>query len=418
MADTLFLLSPLITRNFDKKIKKHFLCQYRLYTEYTKSNKQFHVFVQENIQSGRIEKHDLAEYLLDDLLYGSQRLIYMYELFSFNKDYQNQEELIQHLQTYYPHVDTLDYNQILFQPYSDQIGDLVAIKVRLAIDSTKVQKVILIFSDRCTISNKDGQHGEFSYITVEIDFAKKLLFVKVKPKSRVNEEGQKPMVLAGRYYEKVTRMFGLKFNDFKNIHRSTLCNMNIELYKQIYNRMVRTQPEKINEFIRSTADSIIGKIGIADYDIKVAENNIFNIHDTLQKMVEHVLISNILYESTIKGTLEDVDGFVTYIKFSDGTNISARLRSEKFIEPIFSSEAFMALRSSIENAKQISELKVYWLNRFSGLRVSYNALDSQCLEILLYKHHKKGEFEYAVSQYRECERRAIQQNSSIFAMEA
>ena len=145
MADTVFLLSPLITRNFDKKTKKHFLCQYRLYTEYERSNKQFHVFVQENIQNGRIEKQDLAEYLFEDLLYGNQRLIYMYELFSLNKVYQSQIELIQRLQNYYPHIDSLDYNQILFQPYSDEIGDLVAVKVRLAISSTKVQKVILVF---------------------------------------------------------------------------------------------------------------------------------------------------------------------------------------------------------------------------------------------------------------------------------
>ncbi len=418
MADTVFLLSPLITRNFDKKTMKHFLGQHRLYTEYTRSNEQLHLFIQENIQNGKIEKQDLAEYLFNDLLYGNQRHIYMYELFSYDRDCQYQKELIQRLQTYYPLIDTLDYNQILFQPYSEEIGDLVAAKARLSVKSAKIQKVILIFSDRCTISSKDGQHGEFSYITVEIDFANKLLYIKVKPKSHVNEESQKPMALAERYCEKVTRMFGLKFNDFKNIHRSTLCNMNIELYKQIYNRMVKTQPEKIDEFIKKIADSIVEKIGITDYDIKVAENNIFNIHDTLQKLVEHVLISNILYESTIEGKLEDVDGYVTYIKFSDGTNISARLRSEQFIEPIFASEAFMALRSSIENAKQISELKIYWLNKFSGLRVSYNAVDSQCLEILLYKHHNKGDFEYAISQYRECEHRTIKQNSCILAMEA
>lgn len=418
MADTVFLLSPLITRNFDKKTKKNFLCQYRLCTEFERSNEEFHIFAQENIQSGRIEKQDLAEYLFEDLLYGNQRLVYMYELFSFNKDYQNEIELMQCLQTYYPHIDTLDYNQILFQPHNDEIGDLVAVKVKLEINTAKIQKVILIFSVKCTISNKDGQHGEFSYITVEVDFAKRLLFVKVKPKSRVNEESQKPTALAARYCEKVTRMLGLRFNDFKSIHRSTLCNMNIELYKQIYDRMVKTQPEKIDEFVRSTADTIIEKVNISDYDIKVAENNIFNIHDILQKMIEHVLISNILYESTNDGSLDDVDGFVTYIKFSDGTNISARLRSEHFIKPIFASETFMALRSSIENTKQISELKVYWLNSFSGLRASYNATDLQCLEIELYKHHKKGEFDYVVSQYRECEHRTIQQNSGILAMEA
>lgn len=418
MADTVFLLSPLITRNFDQKTKKHFLSQYRLYNEYVRSNKQFHIFIQENIQDGKIKQQDLAEYLFEDLLYGNQRLIYMYELFSYNKDYHDQTELLQRLQSYYSYVDSLNYNQILFQPYNNDIKELVAVKISLAINSTKIQKIVLIFSEKCTVSNKDGQHSEFSYITVEIDYTKKLLFIKVKPKSRVNEESQKPTELAERYFNKVTKILGLKFDDFKNIHRSTLCNMNIELYQQIYNRMVKTQPEEIDLFIRNTADSIIQKIGIADYDIKVTENNVFNIHDTLQKMVEHVLISNILYESTIEGNLEDVDGFVTYIKFSDGTNISARLRSEQYIEPIFASEAFMALRSSIENSKQISELKIYWLNKFSGLRVSYNAMDSQCLEILLYKHHNKGEFEYAVSQYKECEYRTIKQTSNLFAMEA
>lgn len=418
MADTVFLLSSLITRNFDNKVLDKFLARYRLLSEFKKSDEHYNTFIQENIAIGKIEKQDLAEYLFEDLLYGNQRLIYMYEMFSYKKELQNQEELIQRLQSYYPHIDCLNYNQILFQPHSEEIKDLVGIKIKLAVNSTKIQKVILLFSERCIIKRGNAQHGEFSYITVEVDFPKKLLFVKVQPKSNVDEETKKPMALAQKYYDKVTRIFGLQFNDFKNIHRSTLCNMNIELYRQIYNKMVKTQPEKIDEFIRNTAEGIIQKVGIADYAIKVAENNIFNIHDTLQKMVEHVLISNILYESQVQGTLEDVDGYVTYIKFSDGTNISARLRSERAIEPIFSSESFMALRSSIENAKQISILKTYWLNQFSGLRASYDATDSQCLEIRLYKHHNRGEFEYAISQYRECEQRTLERNSKILAMEA
>lgn len=417
MADTVFVLSPVITRNFDKATQKRFLVNYRLYSEYVRSNKYFDVFVQENIENGKIEKDDLAEYLFDDLLYGNQRLIYMYKLYSFNQ-IQDLYELIEVLQKQYPYIDSVYYNKILFQPVDSRIGELVGVRFKLAINSTKIQKLILLFSERCVVTTKDGKHGEYSYITVELDFSQKLLFVKVKPKSGIYEEKHKATNLASKYQEIVKRMFGLKFNDFVNIHRSTLCNMNIELYTQIYNKMVKAQPDKIEEFIQSTTDKIIQKIGIKDYEIKLAENNVFNIHDTLKKMIEHVLISDIIYESTTEGVMEDVDGFVTYIRFSDGTNISARLRSEQYVEPIFASETFMALRSSIENAKQISELKVFWLNRFSGLRVSYNAVDSQCLEILIYKHHERGEFDYAVSQYRECEQRYIRQDTTVFAMEA
>lgn len=194
--------------------------------------------------------------------------------------------------------------------------------------------------------------------------------------------------------------------------------MNIELYQQIYKEMVRTRPSGIDDFINDTANNIISKSEISDYEIKVAENNVFNIHDILQKMVEHILITNILYESNNQREFEDVQGYVTYIKFSDGTNISARLKSEKYVKPIFASETFMALRSSIENAKQISELKVYWFYHFAGLRVSYDATNLKCLEIRLYKYHEKGEFDYAISKYKECEYRTRQKNNKLLAMEA
>ena len=109
---------------------------------------------------------------------------------------------------------------------------------------------------------------------------------------------------------------------------------------------------------------------------------------------------------------------MTYIKFSDGTNISARIRGENYVEPIFSSEAFMALRASINNAEKITILKIAWLNEYRGTRVSYDASDSQCLAIHLYKHHTKEEFEYAVNKYREIESKTVKENPSLIAMEA
>lgn len=418
MADTVFLLSSLITENFDKTFKKKFLSKYRLYTSYERSGKRYNIFVQENIQNGKIEIDDLAGALYDDLLYGNQRLIRLYKICSFDKKMQSQDELLSCLQGYYPYVETLDFNKILFQVADDEIDDLVGIKITVGINPSKIQKLNMIFSERCTVSDQNGQHDEYSYITVDVDFVKKELFIKVKPKTGVLQEDKKPTILMQRYFEKVTRMFNMNYHDYISIHKSTLCNMNIDLYTQIYNKMVKTRPSKMDEYVINVADEIIKKLQISNYQIKVAENNIFNIRDILKKMVEHVLISDIIYESKVEGTLEGVDGYVTYIKFNDGTNISARLRSKQSIEPIFSSEAFMALRSSIESAQQISELKIYWLNKFSGLRVSYNAMDSQCLEVLIYRHHKKEEFEYAIARYKECEHQTIGQNPDLLSLEA
>lgn len=420
MENTVFLLSPLITENFDEKFKKKFLTRYRMGAEYARSDKKYHIFVQEKIRNGKIKKEDLAKSLYDDLLYGNQRRIRVYKICSYDKKMQNSDELLSRLQSYYPYVDTLDFNKILFQAADDQIEDLVGIDIcwGLGTKIPKVQEINMIFSEQCTISEKKGKHNEYSYITVTIDFMQNLLFIKVKPKTGVEQEDKKPDRLMQKYFEKITRIFSIYYHEYINLHQNTLCNMNIELYKQIYHKIVKSRSGKLNKYAEQTANEIIRELGINNYAMKVAENNVFNIQDILQKMLEHVLISDSIYESKDGKKLQGVDGYVTYVKFSDGTNINARLKGNDAKEPIFSSETFMALRSSMENAQRISELKIYWFNKFSGLRVAYDAVDSQYLEISIFRHHKREEFEYAIAWYKECEQRTIEQNSELFSLEA
>lgn len=152
MAENEFILSPLVTENFDEKSRKKFLVKYRLYSEYSRSGQDFHFFVQENIQNGRIDKNDLAQYLFEELLYGNQRLIHMYDLYSYNDSYKNGAELISRIQTYYSYIDSLPYNQILFQNYNHDIGDLVAAKYKLSLDLREIQSIVLIFSDKLYMS--------------------------------------------------------------------------------------------------------------------------------------------------------------------------------------------------------------------------------------------------------------------------
>lgn len=418
MLEKQFKLSPIITRSFDKGVLKKFLSNYRLATEFGRSDKQFHQFVQEYISKGIIGVSELEEYFNEELLYGNQRFICMYELNGNYRKIQSKQVLLSRIQEQYPYIDSLKFHSILYQPLDEEITELVSIKVEVGLDAAIVQRITLIFGEKCTVNLKDGYHFEYSYITVEINFPKRLLFVKVEPKAQVSEESKKPSSLVEKYFDIVTKLFKLQYNEYINLHKATLCNMNIELYNQVYNKMVQNQPDGIERYIDSITKSFQEKLDIKNFKEKLAHSSIFNIPDILTKMVEHILITDILFESAETGILDDVEGYVTYVKFSDGTNISARIRGEDYVAPIFSSEAFMALRASINNAKKITVLKISWLNEYHGTRVSYDASDSQCLEILLYKHHTKEEFEYAVRKYRECEARTIEENPALVAMEA
>lgn len=418
MSDTNFKLSPIITRSFDKGVLKKFLSKYRLRTEFERSNKEFHDFVQDYIAKGDIRISELEEYFNEELLYGNQRSIYMHEIYGNYRKTQSKQALLNRIQERYPYVESLKFHSVLQQPLNKEITELVSIKAEVGFEVAIVQRITLIFGEKCYVNLKDGYRSEYSYITIEVDFPKKLLFVKVEPKTGVNDESQKPSNLAKKYYDIVTKLFKFQYNEYVNLHKATLCNMNIELYNQVYNKMVQKQPEGISMYIDSAVKNFQDKLDICNYKEKLAHSSIFNISDILTKMVEHILITDILYESAETGILAGVEGYVTYVKFSDGTNISARIRGEDYIAPIFSSEAFMALRASINNAKKITILKISWLNEYHGTRVSYDASDNQCLEILLYKHHTKEEFEYAVRKYRECEARTIEENPTLVAMEA
>lgn len=416
--NSMFVLSQVVLKNFSEKTLNTFLYQNRLHAEYTRSGKKYRDFVQDYINNGILSYTDLGDLLYSDLLYGDQRLIYMYKICSYNPKIQTKNTLLELIQKSYSYIDTLYVNQILFQPINEEVRDLVGIRVVLGIDGNSIKKINMIFSEKCTITDLTGIHNEYSYITIDIDLIKNLLFIKVKPKSNLSDETKKPSNLAEKYFNKILKIFDISCHDFLSIHKNTLCNMNIDLYEQIYQKMVQIQPKGLNNFIADLSDKIIDQLAISDYREKVADNNIFNVPDNLTKMIEHILISNILYETGKGDTLEGVDGYVSYIKFNDGTNISARLRSENYIEPIFSSEAYMALRSSINNAKKIAILKVFWLNKFFGLRVSYDASNSQYLNVLLYQHHTKEQFEYAIKQYLECESRTFKSNPSLLALEA
>lgn len=110
-----------------------------------------------------------------------------------------------------------------------------------------------------------------------------------------------------------------------------------ELYAQVYNKMVFRKPQGIDEAVKNVSNILNNVLNIENLELKKQSNNIFNMNDNISKIVEHLLLSDILFSTSDSEIIDGIDGFVTYIRFNDGNNVSARLKGENCIDPIFDS---------------------------------------------------------------------------------
>lgn len=394
-----FVLSELITNNILKENQDNFIRQNNLLSEYTRSGKKFNYFVQDCINEGKIDRTSLDDFLFEGLFYGYQRETYIYKVDSYDKTNTEANNFLNCIKRLYGYVNSNMFNIIAHTIGDLEEKELVAMKVVYNRTVTQISKVQIIFGKNVSIIKNGTSETTISYIPIEWDVVGRTVIVKVAPKRRLLDKTLKPENLNRIYARRMQELFGIEFMLFDNLHKEAICRMSKDLYEQIYNKMVVSKPQGIDVFVAKMAEELKEKLQIEALELKSTINNIFNIKDSLQKQVENILISDILLDVEQGGNLEGIEGVVTYLKFSDGKKISARLKGKQCRDPIFDSESYMALRSAIENAHRTSRLGVVWLEKFDRLRVTYDATDIECLNIHFYRNLSKEEFEYGLQMY-------------------
>jgi len=127
------------------------------------------------------------------------------------------------------------------------------------------------------------------------------------------------------------------------------------------------------------------------------------LEQNIDRLIDHMLITDILYDRNINDKLEGVDGIITYLKFSDGVNLQAILTGENYTRPIYDSDAFMGLRRTIDNVKEVLEANIIWYNDRQVIRVKHDMSSPQYLFVFFYRYYNQGEFEYVLEKYEEIE---------------
>jgi len=412
------ILSELVTDNIRKETQVKFISEQGLLAEYSHDGRNFNVFVQDSVNEEKMDRGTLENFLFEELFYGYQRETYIYRVATYNENILTASEFFPKIRESYDYVNSNIFNFITCIIGDIEEKDLVAMKVIYSRDTSKVAKVRMIFGKKVSVVSKGELTKTISYIPIEWDIAEKIIIIKVAPKRNLFDKSMTPENLNKYYLNKIIYIFDIDIAPFDSIHKEAICEMSKALYQQLYNKMVRTKPLGIDEFVDKMSIQLTEKLNIEGLQLKATVNNIFNIKDILTKQVENILISDILFDVENGDDLEGVKGVVTYLKFNDGKRISARLRGQKCREPIFDSESYMSLRSAIECAQRTSRLGIVWLEKFDRLRVAYDATDLGCLNIHFYRNLCKEEFEYGLQMYWKYERRSGTEDIELLSMEA
>ena len=400
-----YILKKSITKNITQESKIKFLRQRKLLKKFESEDISFEDFIVRLLNNKELSIFEFNEYLFDELFFGQQRSTFIYKLYSYKQDILDVEKLIKILNRVYGVTD--EYELRITDVYSNKENvkseDFAGCKIIKSINGNKVKKIKLLYYKKVEVELKNGTSPENSYVPIEIDLESNLLIVKVNPKAKVITEGANPEELVAKFVKKVEKLFELDFEGFNHIHKETMYKICHELYGQVYNKMVFSKPKGIDEVVKNVANILNKALNIENLELKKQTNNIFNMNDNISKIVEHLLISDILFSTSDSEIIDGIDGFVTYLRFNDGNNVSARLKGENCIDPIFDSETFMALRAPIDNAKKIAILKVVWFKDGKNLRISYDTSNYLCLNIHFYKNLTEEDFNYGLNKYWEYE---------------
>lgn len=408
-----YVLPELITNNITKKSLRNFAKD--LDEEDYMHGCNLNRYISKLINERRLTKRDFNNYLFKELFYGQQKDIYIHKIYSFNSDIISELNLSKIIESNFEEKSTFCKIAETVMKNICEKQELVAYRVKKDIETEEVYNIKMIFLCEVErLNNKGDIIEEYSYIPIELDLSKMILICKVAPKTNLTSDEYKPSELYGKYIDKIINMFDIKIDYYNTSHKTALYNMSESLYNQIYQKMVSTRNRGLDELIDKFVLEAKTKVNIENIDKKISINNLFNIKSYLKKYFDQLQITDILSRRDFKiDDREDIKGIVTYLRFNDGTNVSAKVKGENFKSSIYTSETYMALRDTIENANKISEMNVIWILEDKDLRVKYNTNSGQYLFMHFYKDFEEGDFLYGYRKYKEYESMVISTTNEL-----
>lgn len=403
----MFILSGLITRNITKSSLKLFVKG--LGIDDYKESSNLNEYISYLINNKRLSESKLNNYLFNELFYGQQKDVYIEKIFKYNSDISSKTKLDKIISTKYN--GNSSFNRIATTVLSNEEEklELVACDTTCNRENGEVNNIKMIFAYKIQKYNNDKVLiNEHSYVPIEVNLEEGIMVSKVAPKTNIIKDAHKPEYLYDKYSNIVKKIFGIDSEPYNDKHKKVLYSMSDGLYRQVYEKITSNRSGDLEDIIKKFSEQVHKELKISNLKKKIKKNNIYDIEESINKYFDKLMITDLLSNREIKSKdINDIEGVVTYLRFSDGTNVSAKVKGENYKASIYTSETYLALRDPIKNANKVSELNVVWILKNKDLRVKYNTNSFGYLFLHFYRDYRKEDFDYGYKKYKKYEQLAF-----------
>lgn len=398
-----YRLSERIFKNTFINVWEELLKNKGLDREYKEYKNGYLQFINSSLEDGKLNIDDINETLVSGLLFGRQRDIQIYKIEPI-KLY-TKEELLSLLNENYG-IDTIPYNN-LAHTYSNSNIELEFIGyVDIKVDeSTKlITKLDMIFAKQIMYTGKyDTTNIESSYFPISIDFANKKMIVKYYDKNYLKGDSRGED-LANKYSANIMRLLRIEIGSSNQAkYQRGLYNICNHILNSVINEksnlIIEGIEEIVEEYSKSIGDRLLPNVDV-NHLLSEHKKDVFDIRKQINKMIENICISKIIYEAKSNG-LMSVDGLISYITYREVGNVKATLKKPTKLQNLLDSQSYLNLRSVLDETKYIEEIKIIWNWEGKQISLRYDASKKEYIAIKFYKKFKSEDLEYAIRRWEE-----------------
>lgn len=334
----------------------------------------------------RIDLSDFKNFLFDELFWGKRKLIRVYKLDSLNK-VKTSDVWLQNLKEKF-NIDSLEYNDIL-NTIPNEYDELQIAAINSEKDHREqLINLKLLFVKYVRIQENAGMKESVLYFPVEIDFKKKLMYIKTWNRNGLFETNRISELL--NYIKtKMSYAFDVNTKVYHSEHKKILYCMSQGLILDIYEKLpAHKEIAKLDSVIGMFEQQVLEQLPLENKQKIDGEyllpEEVIDFNDELYKLLEKVVVSDYFYDIRYDDIWNmDVDTIISRIRFNDTEHVLTSLSGESSELPIFCTKTFMALKKSMEDAKYVERLWIAKKREKGKLQLKYDGTNDDYLDILI-----------------------------------
>ncbi|MCL2386995.1 MAG: hypothetical protein FWC89_05505 [Defluviitaleaceae bacterium] len=323
----------------------------------------------------------------------------------------------------------LEKNYGIKKPFVDFMVALSRGEKIVALEYCYAEKILdaikLVFRKEIKTTIEDEIKVRYAFIPIIIQIPQKRVIVMVNPKRDGAKEKEHVFShIAKDYLDKIKCIFKLKWVEIRNKyaqynHCITL-NFTNEICRLAMGNPSELAKEKLAETIELSSKAIENfletHMKITCMSEKRLQSSLLNIHENIQSVIENAVISNYIVENGKGISANSKIGYISYIKFHDRTNSLMRMRGE-YLKPITDSETFLSLRNDLKKYREISAIRIKWLQEDMKFDVKYELENMTTLVLRFYHEFCEGDYNNAIQEYEKFGQDAVAEVCTVDKVE-